>query len=113
LTILKGGACTDRGQLNIQYTIIIWISIWICYCDVQNVDDTSDDDGEVDVSVTIHVATMKGLLAKSSFDEAVINDRMKRTYKARRLMVEELVPLDTLLEEYPALKSATQVYHCL
>ena len=83
--------------------------VWICYCDKQNVDDTPDADGEDDVSVAIHVATMKELLTKSSFDKAVIDDCMKRTYKARRSMVLKLVPLDTLFEEYPALKSATQV----
>ncbi len=53
---------------------------------------------------------MKELVAKSSLDEAVIEDRMKRTYKNRRSMILKGVTVDALLEEYPALKSATQIH---
>jgi hypothetical protein len=52
---------------------------------------------------------MKDLLAKSSYDETIVTDRMMRTFKARRSTILEGTAVDDLLTVYPALREPKQV----
>jgi len=68
-----------------------------------------EPDGEDGSSVDAHKKTMKEQLSKVTPDVTVINDRMARTYRSRRLMITGGALIPDILEDYPALCSPSQV----
>ena len=67
-------------------------------------------DMEDEVSIEAHVRLMNNEMKKKRKDLFLIDDRMRRTYRHRRLEVQEgRLTIVELLEKYPALTESTCV----
>jgi len=76
------------------------VSVWL---QISNICE-----GEDDSTVEEHISVLKRELSKTRPNEAIVNERMRRSLAHRRQLIESTT-VDIVLESYPALKLDSQV----
>ena len=64
--------------------------------------------GEDRASTQRHIEDLKSLAAQRHPDQALIKDKLRRTFAHRKMLIMS-EPVDVILDPYPILRSAKQV----